>query len=201
MEPQTPPQPRPDYDFILNPAAPSKKPVIGGSSMAARLAVVLGGITLLAIVALVVMKLLGGNSGFDKPSLLSVAQDQTAITQLLTSTAQNTNTASLKNAVVSTQLTIATQQTELLSYLAEHRYKPKDKELSLKVSGKLQKQLQDAQSTSNLDSTLKTVLNDQLGIYQRDLSAAFNKAGPNGKKLLKSHYEQTNLLLEQLNQQ
>jgi predicted outer membrane protein len=169
--------------------------------MAARLAVVLGGITLLAIVALVVMKLLGGNSGFDKPSLLSVAQDQTAITQLLTSTAQNTNTANLKNAVVSTQLTIATQQTELLSYLAEHRYKPKDKELSLKVSGKLQKQLQDAQSTSNLDSTLKTLLNDQLGIYQRDLSAAFNKAGPNGKKLLKSHYEQTNLLLEQLNQQ
>ena len=78
--------------------------------MAARLAVVLGGITLLAIVALVVMKLLGGNSGFDKPSLLSVAQDQTAITQLLTSTAQNTNTASLKNAVVSTQLTIATQK-------------------------------------------------------------------------------------------
>lgn len=198
MEPQAP---QPDYNFILNPETPPKKAVIGGNSMAARIAIVAGGLVVLAIIALVIMKLLSGGSGFDKPSLLSVAQDQTAMVQLLSSTAPTLTNANIKNAATTTQLTLGTQQAELLSYLATHKYKPNQKALALKVSSQDQKQLQDASTSSNLDSTLKTVLNDKLTVYQRDLTTAFNKAGPQGKELLKNHYDQTTLLLQQLNQQ
>lgn len=197
MEPQAP---QPDYNFILNPETPPKKAVIGGNSTAVRLAVVAGGLVVLAIIALVIMKLLSSGSGFDKPSLLSVAQDQTAILQTITGS-QNLTNADLKNAVATTKLTISTQQSELLGYLSNHKFKPNDKVLALKVSAQTRKQLLDAQASSSLDDTLKTILNDQLSNYQKDLSIAFNKAGPAGKKILKSHYEQNVMLLQQLNQQ
>lgn len=202
MQPQqpTPPPTHPaSYDFIMNPA-PQPKRTLGGNSMVTRLLIVLGGVFVLLVVAVLFMQLLGkSGSSFDKGAMLSVAQDQTEIIRLADRGTQDAAAQSNKNFAITVELGMKTEQAELLKYLAEHGYKPKDKDLILKQSAQTDAQLDSALSSSAFDTVYAGVMKQQLQTYKQDLSAAYNRAkSDSAKTALKARYGVADMLLTQL---
>lgn len=199
MQPQ---QPQPNnYDFIMNPATPSRPPLLGGNALLKRLLIVLGGLFILAIIAAVLAQVLGGGSGgFNKTAMLGIAQDQTQIIHLATDGVDNSTTAANKNFSISAQLSITSQQTDFLKYTASHGLKPKAKALALKQNADVDTQLTSAKSSSTYDSTYSTVMKDALNTYKTDLTSAYDKADSQGKAILKANFDAANLLLTQLTQ-
>ncbi|MDB5169936.1 MAG: hypothetical protein JWN82_332 [Candidatus Saccharibacteria bacterium] len=203
MQPQqpTPPNHSGNYDFILNPAAQPRKTVLGGgSSMAMRALVVVGGLFVLAIIAAVLMQFLGKSSGgFDKSAMLSVAQDQTEIIRLATRGTADSKLQPTKNFAITASLGMATEQAELLQYLAAHGYKPGDKDLLLKQSAQVDTQLDGAVSSSTFDTVYAGIMKQELQTYQQDLSTAYSSAkSASAKAALKARYATADMLVTQL---
>jgi hypothetical protein len=196
------PQQTPNYDFIMNPATPPRKSMFGGgSSMAMRILVVVGGLFILAIVAAVLIQVIGGGGGkFNKDAMLSVAQDQTELARLGDRGLQDGVSQSVKNFAITTSLSIKTEQTVLLKYLAENGYKPKDKALLLKQSAATDTQLDEAKSSSTFDTAYTGIMKQSLQTYKQDLSTAYNGAkSDSAKSMLKARYSAADTLLSQLN--
>lgn len=168
--------------------------------MALRALVVLGGIFILLIVAVLFMNLLGkGGSKFDKAAMLSVVQDQSEIIRLAAAGSQDATSQSNKNFAITASLGMKSEQAELLKYLAENGYKPKDKELALKQSAQTDTQLDQAKSSSTFDTAYDSIMKQQLGTYKQDLSTAYNSAkSGTAKSVLKARYSTADMLLTQL---
>jgi predicted outer membrane protein len=201
MQPQQTPQlPNNNFDFIMNPAqAPHKSPFGGGSSMATRALVVVGGLFLLIIIIAVAVNVFAkSGASFDKSAVLSVAQDQTEIIRLSTIGVQNSVSQNNKNFSVTTQLGMATEQQNLLAYLATKGYKPNPKSLLLKQSSKTTTLLESATSSSTFDVAYTGVMQQELQAYKQDLTKAYNSAGDSAKPVLKANYTTADLLLTQL---
>lgn len=188
-----------NYDFIMNPA-PQPKKSLGGNSMVARILVVVGLVFVLLIALVLVMQLLGkGGASFDKKAMLSVAQDQTEIVRLGDRGNEDAISQSTKNFAATATLGMKTERTELLTYLAEHGYKPKDKDLLLKQSAQTDSQLDQAKSSSTFDTVYTGIMKQQLESYKQDLSTAYNSAkSESAKAALKARYAVADMLLTQL---
>lgn len=193
-------QPANNYDFILNPQQNHPKRSLGGGNLGLKLLVIIGGIFVVVVAVVLLMRALGGSNGLNKPALLSVAQDQTELIRLSSTGTQDSGSQSNKNFSITTKLTVSADQKEFLAYLAKFGYKPDSKDLALKQSAQVDKQLTDARSASNFDVAYHGVMKQALGTYQRDLNAAYNTAGPEGRELLKKYYNSANLLMTQLEQ-
>ncbi len=189
------PQQTNNYDFIMNPAQPARKNPLGGNSTAARLLVLVGGLFLVIAVIVVLMKIIGGSQGLNKPAMLSVAQDQTEIVRLTTYAASNATSESKKNFSLTTTLSVSSQRDDLLAYLAKNHYTVKPKSLMLKHDATVDQQLEAARSSSTFDTAYGDVMKRELTSYQKDLRSAYKTAGPTGKTLLTKQYDQTQLLL------
>lgn len=207
-QPQSQPQPQPNggnYDFIMNPAKPPRKPLLPTNSIASRLLVVVGGIFVLLIIFVVVSNLLKG-SNHVLPALTSVGQQQQELLQLTGADLQTgssnqapTLSANGKNFAATVQLTVGSAQSQLTTYLLNNHYKLKKNLFSLTLSKTLDEQLSAAVSAGNFESTFDTVMQSQLKTYERVLQQAYGQVtGPKGRALLSSDYDQAQLLLTQL---
>jgi hypothetical protein len=201
MQPQQPMPPThpANYDFILNPTPPPRR-TLGGNSMAMRILIVAVGIFVLLIIAVVFLQLLGkGGGSFDKHAMLIVAQDQTELVRLADRGDQDATTQTNKNFSATTSLGMKSEQAALLKYLAEHGYKPKDKELAQKHSVQTDTQLDQAKSSSTFDTVYAGIMKQQLESYKQDLSTAYNSAkSDSAKAALKARYAAADMLLTQL---
>ncbi len=206
VQPQQQPQvsqqtdPQGQYDFIINPnAAPKKAKFIPSSSMPMRILMVLAGLFVLAIVAAVVVSLLGkGGGAANKDAILSVAQDQTEIIRLSTSGVENSVSQTNKNFSATTKLTMTSSQKELLAFASAKNIKINPKQLPAKQSSTIDTQLATAKSASTFDVVYADVMKRELDSYQADLAAAYKTAGTAGKALLLSESKSANLLYTQL---
>lgn len=204
MQPQGPyvPNPAPSslppgYEFMAS-TPPPKRASSVPSSMIMRVVIVVVGLIVLLILFSVIKGIFSGGS--NKPQLLSVAQDQQELIHLTTNAllVQTLSTSS-KNAAITTQLSITSEQSQLLHYMVKTGIKVNAKQLSLKLSLATDKELTDAAAASSYDATLKTILQTKLGVYQKDLKQAYAKtSGPKGRELLKGDYDGAGLLLIQL---
>lgn len=194
-------QPNNNYDFIMNPATPPKKAPMGSNSMAMRILIVVGGLFLLAIIAAVFMSFIGNaGSAFNKSAMLSVAQDQTEIQRLASIGEQDSVSQTNKNFSATTTLSIKSEQSELLTFLASNGYTVDPKQLPLKQDAAATSQLESAKSASTFDDAYKKTMQKALQTYQSDLKAAYDDASSDeAKKLLSDSYERATLLLTQLN--
>lgn len=193
MQPQHPA----NYDFIMNPQG-QNHPGLPTSTLQ-RVAIVGGGLVLLLIVASFVINMLKG-SDTTKPALISVVQQQQELLHLTENAASQTGISTANSASVATiQLSVATEQQELLTYMKQNNVKVSAKEVALGVSAKTDAALQAAVESGSYNTVLRATLKDQVTVYQQYLVRAYsNVKGPRGRTLLKQDIAHANLLLTQL---
>jgi len=181
----------------MNPAPAPHRSLLNGSGKGTR-------ITLFAVIGLVIVVLLialpkmfsGG--GLDKTAFLNVLQDQSELAHLAQTGVQSSTSVNLKNFSATVAASMPSEQTTLLTYLADNHYKPGSKSLTAKQLAATDTQLQNAVSSSTFDSTYTGVMQQQFKTYQHDLDTAYQKAGAKGKTTLKKQYANAQLLVTQL---
>jgi hypothetical protein len=202
MQPQQPyygpPPQQPNYDFIVNPGKPSKRLPTAGGSKLSRILIVAGGLILLIIVFSIIKGVLGG--GGNQAALALVVADQQEIIHLTTAAAQQPNISSAdQNFAITSKLVITSEQTQLLKYMAQQQQKVSDKQLRLKVSAAVDKQLLSSVASSTYHQTLQEVMKSLLTDYATALQVAYKQSsGVNGRNLLKAEYNSAQLLQRQL---
>jgi hypothetical protein len=188
------------YDFIVNPnAGPSRRRVPGSNSVVLRLLLVLGGIFLLFIAFVVGKNLLLVDST-NTPLLISAASQQQELIHLsgkavLVTTIDSTT----KNSALTSQLTLTSQQQQLLVYLKANGHKVAPKQLSTQISLATDQQLTASLAASTYDATFRQIMTTKLTTYKQTLQQAYAKtSGAVGKALLNKDYDSAQLLLQQL---
>jgi hypothetical protein len=201
---QPPPPPGANYDFFLNPQKPPKPSpfagLLGGGSLAVRMAVVACGAFVVVIVLYIFLSLFGNSSD---PKLLTIAQDQSELSRvaaLAYTLGQNQSSSSTQNFARSANLSLTTEQLQLLNYLKEHGTKFSAKQLAATKNTSTDTELSSSIQSSSFDSTYASVMQSQLGSYQITLQSAFKSASStNLKVILAADYKAAGLLLRQIN--
>lgn len=201
---QTPFQPNqptptvsPDYGFIMEPAKPPRGGLLNNSSMAVRIAVILGGLLLLLVLFVIFKNLLSSKPKLD--SYVTVAQDQQELIHLSTNSAQQQDLSTNNQNLASTaQLSLSSGQAQVVKYLANNGLKAPAKTLGLKVSKSLDQQLVSAEAAGTYNQTFQSIMKNQLNTYMNDMKLAYNQnKGKKGRALLNNQYTQATLLLQQ----
>jgi len=196
----TPSPEHPDYSFIMEPPSTTRTPKfnLGSGSPILRIAVVAGGIVLLLILFGVIKGVLT-DSNKAIPSLVSVAQYQQELVHLATNGTQNAQGQGLKNFAYTAQLSLQSEQKDLITYLSNNGHKTSLKELNFKVSKTVDDQLATALTASSYDTTFKQAMQDSLTTYQNSLKQAYEQtSGPKGRALLQADFDAAQLLSKQL---
>jgi hypothetical protein len=207
MQPQQPYYPPPSspapdntgqYDFIVNNGASSKRPAPKN-----MLIFIVGAAVLLVILAWVILSLVFGGKGGAVAPLITIAQEQTEIVRVtkLADDSNRLSTQDAKNFSKTTRLTVGSDQSKLVAFLAKNGKKLSEKQLGSKHSATTDTALDAAASSGTYDSTLVSTLQTQLKTYQASLQQAYTGATSSSEKtLLKSEFDNATLLLEQSTQ-
>lgn len=189
---------QPNYDFIMNPN--SSAPKTGGSpnGLLGKVLVGVGILAVLVVLLIIGAKLFSGGGDLNKPAMLAVAQDQAAITHLLVTGTEDSTTAANKNFSATATLSFKNDQAAFTQYLSSNGYKPAAVLLNGKISATTDSSLTTAQASSNFDTVYASAMTQSMQTYLNDLSAAYTGAGAKGKVILKTCYDNAQLLLTQL---
>jgi hypothetical protein len=206
-QPQATGPPQEPYAFITNPEQLAPPPTLlsslNGKSLKTRIIILGGGFIVLVIVYSILKGLLAGS--FDLQPYLAVTQDQQELIYLTAGPSKfQPNQADLpagyQNFITTTQITLSSNQTQLLTYLAESKQKIKPQELYLRVSASVNNELASSVASNTYQATFQQVMTSELNIYTADLRAAYGKASSiQSHVLLSSDYKQALLLTKQLN--
>jgi len=208
MNPQqpgvAPPTPESNpYQFIMSPVKPPRKGLFGGmgggnNSFIAKLVLIVGGAVILMIVlAVVVNVFFGGKTNTTSLEDLDATQQE-----IIRVAAENTQASDqpVINAGLNTQLSVATQQQQLTTYLAGLGVKVGNKALNLDKNAMTDEKLQEATAANNYDSEFTTIMIQELQGYTADLKTDYASAtGTKARALLATDYQQAQLLLTQFN--
>jgi len=185
-----------------SPKQPFKLPGLGsGNSIMLRIGVAAAGLIVLLIVFAIIKSLIF--KGPDLASYVTIAQDQQELLHLagdaLSSQQQSALSEGSQNLSATIQAALASNQTQIITYLATNHQKINAKTLNLKVSTILDTQLTTAQSAGIYDPTFQGIMQAQLKAYMNDLQRTYQASnGKKGRALLSSDYKQASLLLNQL---
>lgn len=208
MQPNQPyqaPHP-PEYGFIMDPAKPPRRglPQLSGGSPMVKIAVILGGILVLLILFVIIRGIFSSGGG-NTAAMITVAQDQQELVHLSTNALEQLGnqeaalSTANQNFTTTTQATMTSAQSQLLTYLKNNGIKVNAKVLTQSISTTTDQQLKSASTNSTYNSTYKQVMTDKLKDYQTDLQQAYKAApGPKGRELLNQQYDGAGLLLQQL---
>ena len=194
------------YDFIINHGnqQPSKFSLssFGGSGSKGfmiRIGLIVGAAVLLMIAIAVVSSLLGGQKD-DTQSLIKLAQTQQALILTSGDATTNTRSQSKQNSAITVNLSLMTQQREYLAYLKTQNITIKAKQLALGQSADTTTALKAAVESSAYDATYGQIMQQQLDGYTSEIQTIYGKVtGPKLKALLTKEFEQSQLLIKQLN--
>lgn len=170
----------------------------GNKSFLFKIGLIVGGGIIVMIIIAVLMSFFASNK--DNPrTLIGLAQTQQALIVVADDGTRNNRSSSKSNSAMTTLLTLRTQQTEYLAYLATQDIKIKSKELALKQSAETTAQLKQAVESSTYDTVYGQVMEQKLNDYANEIKTTFeNVTGPNLRKLLSKDYDQVQLLITQL---
>lgn len=192
------------YDFIMNPAAPPpKRPLkIPATNTKNGFLIKIGlivGAAIVLIIGVMIASSLFTTDTSGVTTMTTLAQTQNEVIRVAAQGAAAGRDQKVKNFAVNTNLSVSTQQLRTLNYLVSKGTKLGVKQLSLKESKTTTDQLAQAKATSTFDAAFLQIMQTSLDSYSSDLQKAYQDA-PNStiKKLLKSDYEQTQLLRAQL---
>lgn len=185
------------YEFIVNAEAKKKSLGLpGGNSFFGRLAIIVGGVILLMIIAGVVLSALGPKS--PTASLTAIAQRQQEIVRIASSAVGNASSQDAKNFAVNVEAVVASSQSQIVGYLTSHGTKVDGKVLALDHSAQTDALLTNAQTTNTYDKAVVENLSSQIGTYQQLIQTTFKQASSKQlKQILQHSYADTGVLAAQ----
>lgn len=183
------------YEFITS-TDHTKKPAGPPRSQSQRIAIVAGGGVVLLIIAIIFISLLS-KGGENTAPFLKLAQTQQEIARI-TDTTEAISSQSVKNLVTNVHLAVSSDQRQLLTELAANGTEYKAKQLDLSKNPQTDEQLTTAKAAGTYDSTILSLLTDDLTAYKDELNQVFNTTNNSKlKQQLQSDYKSTDLLLTQ----
>jgi hypothetical protein len=201
MPPQTPtpissPSPNPQYDFILrDPQKPKHSFGLPGlpSNMPKPMLLLVGvvGILLIIVIFGVIFKGGGGNS----QNLIAVAGRAQEIARISTLVQQQSQDPNTQYLAATTQITLASEQYQLTTYLSKHNVKVSPAQLNAYQNKNTDTQLQTAAQNNNLGSTYDAYLKNNLATYQSDIRGAAKGASKSLLAILNSANTSAGVLL------
>jgi hypothetical protein len=199
------PKPGSEYDFFMNPQKPPKQSPLtrysSGNSLAVRLVVIVAIAFGVMILLSIVISALGG--GNNKSNLIVVAQDQNELIRvagLANTSGANQSSQQTQNFAQSASLSISSDQTVLLNFMAAHVGKPNPHQLTATKDLTTDSALNNSIASSSFDSTFTSVMQKQLTNYQSALKTAYASSHSiTEKQLLNNDYLNAALLLQQIN--
>lgn len=189
------------YEFIVSPQAAGPKRgisgLLNGNSFFAKIGLLLGGFVLLLVIAGVIITQLTAGSN-NAAELLSSVKTQQEIIRI-SGTSQFASQQQVKNAAMTAQISLTSDQQDLLSYMSSHGQKVAPKELALGKDAQSDQLLSNARSTNTYDSALLEVLLDDITVYQTELRAAFDQTKNEALRIkLQKYYTNASLISTQL---
>lgn len=185
------------YEFILNAQQP-KSASLGRNALLKRILLVCSGLALLAIVVAIAMSFLAPK-GVSTEQLLSVAQQQQEIVRVAQTASSQASSQKTKDIAATVQLSIGSNQQQLLQYAEKASIKIDKKQLELKKDSKTDAFLENAQATSTYDAAWRQTMLTLLASYKTSLSTLFTStSSPSLKSTLNNSFNGVNLLEEQL---
>ena len=192
-----PNSPQNPYDFIVNPGTIPKKSTLGSANKAVKLLLIVGGVgVLLIVVGLVTTSLLpkGTSSG----NLLGIAQQQQEIVRIAVLCEQQAANEATKGFCYTTELSVNSSQSKLVSYMTDQGTKVDVKLLALKKDPATDKILDAAKASSTFDSTLKKVLVAELETYLSDVQDVYKSTkNQKLKEVLRLNFDSGKVLYDQ----
>ncbi|HEV2403451.1 MAG TPA: hypothetical protein VGS08_04585 [Candidatus Saccharimonadales bacterium] len=191
------------YDFIMNSGKPVKHPLgtrlpaIGGSSFGKQLAVLIGGVVVLMGIIGGTISLFG-NKGIT-PQLISLAATQNEIIHIATKGSGMVTNQGNQALAIDVELTVQTQQKQLLAYLSKLGTTVSSKQLTLQESTQIDSELTGAQNNSTQDMVFAQIIQQQLQSYADTVKQLFYRtSNADSQHMLAVDYQQTELLLKQI---
>ena len=157
--------------------------------------VVGGGVLLIVILWVFASIFLGGGNN---ENLTKIVQQEEEIARVA-AVGADTSRADIRGSAINTQLTLKSQQQEWLLFLAENGTEVSEEQRMLLQNATTDQQLELARTNNAFDKTFAEVMRSYLTDYSSTLQDTFNATtNESERELLRAHYNQTQLLLEQL---
>jgi hypothetical protein len=210
QQPYYPPAPAPappspnmgQYDFITGGSSPQPQRFNVPNSKKMILFVLIGAVFVIGLVWLI-LSLIFSSGGDKLTPLIGVAQQQTEIVRITDAAIKDDKLSSqdIKNFAENTSLSIGTDKTAMLDFMAKNGLKIKDKTLTAKQSSQTDSALEAAKANGTYESTFVNIVQDQLKNYQSSLKKAYDGSTSSVERsFLSGQYSNAGLLLEQSEQ-
>lgn len=186
---------QPDYDFILNPAKPPKRPLLNGSSMKQRILVVAGALLVIIVLLTIGSKLLGASAAKNNEALIDLAAYQTAMKTIISTGSKKARDEALRNKAITAQYTLESDLQQTSGVLKKRRVAvPKDFASRYKASEAVTL-LEEADKANNFDSAYTDVYNEKMAKYKEKLTEVFGNVSSADQTMVRAHLGHVKILL------
>jgi len=191
-----------EYDFIVNPnkpEAPKQSPIPGARSpFAIKILLIIGAPLVIMVFLFILVSLIFSGSSTNTANLISLSQIQQELIRI-GGEGDKAATQATKNLAITTELSLTTQQKQLLRFLAQKGTTVGEKQLQEKADPKTDKLLESAKQTSTYDIAYLQVMENLLTTYSTAIDNAYDDATSKEERaLLKTQYDQAQLLITQI---
>ena len=188
---------KPDYNFIMNPAAGPKKRLFSfgsGDKKQQLLMLVIAGGLLLILLTVVVSLFLGGSAS-NTDRLVGLAQRQTELARVASLGQKDAVGADAKNLASTVMLSMTSAKNDTSTLISDQGRELDAKTLAAKQSSATDEVLAAAKQANRFDETLVSTLQSGLTTYQQELSDLFDDTDSTTEKaLLQELYNQVKVL-------
>ncbi|MBW3568808.1 hypothetical protein KY385_01635 [Candidatus Parcubacteria bacterium] len=187
-----------DYEFIMNPQKPPKKPLLdlGNASTLKRAMFAGGALIVLIILVSTVFSFLNSAGSDHRDRLLEIAQTQHEIIRVAESAEEKIGDRDLLFKVNNIQLTMRSSQLELIGALAGRGLKKVEKKLEASQNAESDALLVQGEQSGKFDETYQALLDQQLNNYRLQLQAAYESSNASEKQIIETAFGQIDLLLD-----
>ncbi len=191
-----PPNSQNPYDFILQDKPKAKRQVLpSGKSTQSRVLVIALGLVGLIVLGIALMAVLsaGGNAATEKLTL--AATDQAEILRVATVAGDKAQGRDAKSLAITAQLTMATDQSTMITTLKKLGKKTSVKQLVSSSASQDDTTLNTAEQAGQFDTAFILLIKQLVANYQHDLRLASASAGVNTKDTINSMYDNAQTLV------
>lgn len=189
--------PKNEYEFIMNPGTPPKKPLLnlGEASMLKRGIFAGAGLLILIMVVSVIFSFLNGAGRAHQDRLLEIAQTQSEIIRVAESAQEKIGERDLLFLANNVVLTFKSSQQDIASALTERGIKKVEKKLTDAENPENDAVLIEGEQNGKFDETYRALLEQQLNNYGIQLQAAYEGSNAKEKQILETAFSQIDLLV------
>lgn len=186
------------FDFIMKDPPKQKKALLPkGNSKTQRIIIIVGAGLAVLTLFIVVFSLIFGASGSGLDNLEKTAQEQQEIIRITEIGEKSARSSATQSLAVSTKLSVASSQQDIIIYLEGKDRKMNGKKLAANLNSKTDASLTTAANNAKFDEVFTTTLIQQLTQYRKNLSKYYDATGnKQQRQLLQEAYKQADDILK-----